>query len=339
MAQHRILLADDSSTMHRAVKLALSRGDYEIVCCDNGSDALRISRDNPPAMLIADLDLPGVSGSELVKLLKADPRTSQTRIILLCSSIHQGDIGRLDQIPADARLWKPFESDAIFTLVQTLLKTSPSIKSSATLSSASTQQFQRSELQGEVTRPLQKASVLVDRTMPPKHEAPSSSPASRLQPFEEETSVKLNPRDATNNLWTTDFESTPTHATEYKHAANNLEYDAPSPTDAPKKFTINPSTSPASSLASSKTGDNLSAYTEAQEWESIQARVKVPPPPKEAPTPKSPSAPAPQVNREEIRTMIRAEIQLAFDTWFREKLETKLQEILSQIESESKKRI
>jgi CheY-like chemotaxis protein len=321
--------------MHRAVKLALSRGDYEIVCCDNGSDALRISRDNPPAMLIADLDLPGVSGSELVKLLKADPRTSQTKIILLCSSIHQGDIGRLDQIPADARLWKPFESDAIFTLVQTLLKTSPSIKSSATLSSASTQQFQRPELQGEVTRPLQKASVLVDRTMPPKHEAPSSSPTSRLQPFEEETSVKLNPRDATNNLWTTDFEATPTHSTEYKHAANNLDFDSPSTTDSSKKFIINPSTSP----ASSQTSDRLSAYTEAQEWESIQARVKVPPGPKDAPAPKSPPPPAPQVNREEIRTMIRAEIQLAFDTWFREKLETKLQEILSQIESESKKRI
>lgn len=335
MAQHRILLADDSSTMHRAVKLALSRGDYEIVCCDNGTDALRISRDNPPSMLIADLDLPGVSGSELVKLIKADPKTAQTRIILLCSSIHQGDIGRLDQIPADARLWKPFESDAIFTLVQTLLRTFQGGKSSETLSGASTQQLQRPELQGEVTRPIQKASVLVDRTMPPQNESTRPLPTNRLQSFEEEeeTSVKLNPKDATRNLWTSDFESTPTHSTEYKHAANNLEFEDPSMGDSSKKFNINPPTNPAT-----KTSDNLSAYKEAQEWESIQARVKIPPPPPPSKEPTQ-TAPTPQVNREELRTMIRAEIQLAFDTWFREKLETKLQEILNQIETESKKRI
>jgi CheY-like chemotaxis protein len=323
--------------MHRAVKLALSRGDYEIVCCDNGSDALRISRDNPPAMLIADLDLPGVSGSELVKLIKADPKTSQTKIILLCSSIHQGDIGRLDQIPADARLWKPFESDAIFTLVQTLLRSLQSSRSSDTLSGASTQQFQRPDLQGEVTRPIQKASVLVDRTMPPHQENTRSSPTSRLQPFEEETSVKLNPKDASNNLWTSDFESTSTHSTEYKHAANNLEFDVPPPTDPSKRFNINPPIIP----SSSKTSDNLSAYKEAQEWESIQARVKVPAPPSSSvkDTSQKDSGTVPQVNREEIRTMIRAEIQLSFDTWFREKLETKFQEILNQIETESKKRI
>ncbi len=335
MAQHRILLADDSSTMHRAVKLALSRGDYEIVCCDNGTDALRISRDNPPAMLIADLDLPGVSGAELVKLIKADPKTSQTRIILLCSSIHQGDIGRLDQIPADARLWKPFESDAISTLVQTLLRTTTSGKASETLSGASTQQIQRHDLQGEVTRPLQKASVLVDRTMPSHNESTRPLAPSRLQSYEEEeTSVKLNSKDATRNLWTSDFESTPTHATEYKHAANNLEFEDPSLADSSKKFNINPPINP-----STKTSDNLSAYTEAQEWESIQARVKVPPHPPPQSKETTQTQPTPQINREELRTMIRAEIQLAFDTWFREKLETKLQEILNQIETESKKRI
>lgn len=334
MAQHRILLADDSSTMHRAVKLALSRGDYEIVCCDNGTDALRISRDNPPSMLIADLDLPGVSGAELVKLIKADPKTAQTKVILLCSSIHQGDIGRLDQIPADARLWKPFESDAIFTLVQTLLRAVSGAKSSETLSGASTQQIHRVDLKGEATRPLQKASVLVDRTMPSHSENAATSSMNRLQSFEEETSVKLNQKDASHNLWTSDFETTPTHSTEYKHAANNVDFDPTLATESTKKFTINPAVNP-----SSQTSDNLSAYTEAREWESIQTRVKVPPPPSSTSKEASHSAPPPQINREELRTMIRAEIQLAFDTWFREKLETKLQEILNQIETESKKRI
>jgi hypothetical protein len=232
-------------------------------------------------------------------------------------------------------LWKPFESDAIFTLVQTLLRTLSSGKSGEAFAAASTQQIQRPELQGEVTRPLQKASVLVDRTMPAHNEATRSSPTSRIQPFEDETSLKINPKDAATNLWTSDFESTPTHSTEYKHAANNLDFDDPPASDATKKFNIHPPVNP----TPSRTSENLSAYNEAQEWESIQARAKVPPPPPSKDSAVKETPASPQINREELRTMIRAEIQLAFDTWFREKLETKLQEILNQIETESKKRI
>ncbi|MEZ4816062.1 MAG: hypothetical protein R3A80_12820 [Bdellovibrionota bacterium] len=98
-----------------------------------------------------------------------------------------------------------------------------------------------------------------------------------------------------------------------------------------------PATSQTSAPSHTKTSENLSAYHEASDqWESIQSRQNSPTPP---PPPRKNEAPtAPAVSKEEIRSMIRSEIQLAFDGWFKEKLETKLQEILNQIESESKKR-
>lgn len=304
MSDKLILLADDSSTMHRAVKLALSRSDYEILCVDNGTDALRLCREKKPALLIADLDLPGVSGSELIRLVKSEPPTGAMKVILLCASIHQSDMGRLDRISADARLWKPFESEALFTIVQTLMKASQaaSPRMSTTLSSAKTQQMDRSSMpsqfDSDATRPM-KASTLVDRTMPPVD--PASSTASV-------PTAKISPREATQNLWTPDF-------------------DLPS-----SKTEKTPSST-----------ESLSMYREAQEeWEVLDTKQKTPPPPTEAkksglsvnpPTQENRGA----ITREDVRNMIRAEIQLAFDTWFREKLEAKLQDILSQIESESKK--
>lgn len=322
MAQHRILLADDSSTMHRAVKLALSRGDYDLICCDNGTDALRICKEVSPILLIADLDLPGISGAELIKAVKSDPNLAATKIVLLCSSIHQGDIGRLDKIAADARLWKPFESEALFTLVLALLRSTPA-RTSSTLSSASTQQMSRAAINPEATRPMNnpmnnpmnKASVLVDRTMPPldKTPPPTSSPTSSHSPTE---TFPLTQKDLTENLWSPDFDAPPMTS----ESTGSREYTAKAPT---KK----------------ESTENLSAYREATgQWESIQARPSspTPPPPPRAAQESSAPAISSVVSKEEIRNMIRSEVQLAFDSWFKEKLETKLQEILIQIERESK---
>lgn len=306
--------------MHRAVKLALSRGDYEVVCCDNGTDALRISKEVAPGLVIADLDLPGVSGAELVKAIRNDPKLTSTKIILLCSSIHQGDIGRLDKIPADARLWKPFESEALFTLVLALLRTSPT-RGSSTLSTSPTQAMSRASIDPETTRPIQKASVLVDRTMPPHEQTPPpvAPPASSRQ-YEAESTGQLSNKDLTDNLWTPDFDVPPLTS----EKTGSREYTA-KPT--------NPS-------QSGSPTEKLSAYREASgQWESLQSRPSPTPPPPPSRT-QAPAAPeAPSVSREDIRTMIRSEIQLAFDNWFKEKLETKLQELLNQIESESKKRV
>lgn len=319
LGQHRILLADDSSTMHRAVKLALSRGDYEVFCCDNGTDALRISKEVTPSLIIADLDLPGISGAELVKAIKADSKLASSKIILLCSSIHQGDIGRLDKIPADARLWKPFESEALFTLVLALLRTSSGARPSSTLSTAATQQMSRAEINPEITKPIQKASVLVDRSMPP---------IDQTENFER---VKLTQKDITENLWTSDFDSPPLTS----DSTAIREKTAPAASTSKTAYPASPTAAKPDS-----TSDNLSLYREASsQWESLQSRVNIPltpPPPPKSPT--ASSAESPSVSKEEIRNMIRSEVQLAFDSWFKEKLETKLQEILNQIESESKKR-
>ncbi|MEZ4816061.1 MAG: hypothetical protein R3A80_12815 [Bdellovibrionota bacterium] len=68
----------------------------------------------------------------------------------------------------------------------------------ATLSSAATQQMSRAAINPDITRPINKASVLVDRTMPPV--APKTPTQSRTTPYGQQEKSSLTQKDLTENL-------------------------------------------------------------------------------------------------------------------------------------------
>ena len=127
----KILLADDSVTMHRAVSLGLKNEPFEVITCDNGQDALRLAIEHHPAVVLADLDMPGLTGIELCQALRRTPQIAQVKVVLLCGSFDQVDESRLNLAQADGRLWKPFESQALIALLKTLLKGGVNVRQSA----------------------------------------------------------------------------------------------------------------------------------------------------------------------------------------------------------------
>ncbi|MBP7843621.1 MAG: response regulator, partial [Proteobacteria bacterium] len=154
----KILLADDSVTMHRAVALGLKKEPFEIIYCDNGQDALRLARQHRPIIVLADLDMPGMTGAELCQAIKNDPDLSrETKVILLCGSFDQIDETKIEHIPADARLWKPFESHVLVSMLHTLLKIPPKIPQEATL-----YQSRPNESTVAINRPSQKIEKTFD---------------------------------------------------------------------------------------------------------------------------------------------------------------------------------
>ncbi|NCN28506.1 response regulator [bacterium] len=120
-SKKKILLADDSVTMHRAVSLALKNDDYELICCDNGKDALRLMYEHHPVVALLDLDMPEKTGIEVAQDAKSDPSLSSTQLVLLCGSFDEVDENEVEKAPVDGRLWKPFESNVLTTLLKTLL--------------------------------------------------------------------------------------------------------------------------------------------------------------------------------------------------------------------------
>ncbi len=118
----KILLADDSANIHRAVALALRKTQFELIYCDNGQDAWRIIQEHMPAVVLADLDMPGPNGKELCLKVKGSSALSGVKVILLCGSFDQIEDQKLDALAADGRLWKPFEAHVLLSLLSTVLK-------------------------------------------------------------------------------------------------------------------------------------------------------------------------------------------------------------------------
>lgn len=121
----KVLLCDDSATMQRAVKLSLKKQPYELLVCDNGKDGLRLAQENKPVIVLADLDMPGMTGAELCKAIKEDSSLSNTKVVLLCGRFDDVDEKSLEGVPTDGKLWKPFEAQVLIELLRTLATEEP----------------------------------------------------------------------------------------------------------------------------------------------------------------------------------------------------------------------
>lgn len=71
------------------------------------NEALAFMEDNRPHMIVLDLNLPGRSGHDLLKLLKSDPRTNNIPVLVLSTSAEGGDVHVAYRNAASAYLVKP----------------------------------------------------------------------------------------------------------------------------------------------------------------------------------------------------------------------------------------
>ncbi len=179
----KVLLADDSPLMHRAVALALRKEPLELITCDNGQDALRLTLEHRPAIVLADLDMPGLTGIELCRSIRQDASLAGTKVVLICGSFDQIDEARLQSVQADGRLWKPFEAHVLIALLSALLK-SPIRESLDATSGNLTDEMTKATFQAAGREATAPPIVEADSaTLAPIHEAaPAPSPPSTAWP-------------------------------------------------------------------------------------------------------------------------------------------------------------
>lgn len=83
MARHyRILLVDDELINIQVLSSAL-KDDYEIIQAQNGFDAIRLIKEQKPALVILDVMMPGLSGYDVCSSIKADPSFKDIPVIFL----------------------------------------------------------------------------------------------------------------------------------------------------------------------------------------------------------------------------------------------------------------
>jgi CheY-like chemotaxis protein len=117
MTPFRILVVDDNHLIRRLLDLILEGAGYVPVEAESGEVALAAVRADPPDLCIVDESMPGMSGSELVRALRAsgDRRVAQLPVVGI-SATREG-ARELLRAGASALVSKPIEERAILVAV------------------------------------------------------------------------------------------------------------------------------------------------------------------------------------------------------------------------------
>ena len=114
-----ILLADDSPHALRMGERILRDEGYEVVSLTDGETAMIRLPDVDPDLVIADVFLPGRSGFELCRHIKANQR--HARVILTAGLLEPFDEEEARRAGCDAILKKPFEASVVMETIQPLI--------------------------------------------------------------------------------------------------------------------------------------------------------------------------------------------------------------------------
>lgn len=118
----RVLIVEDDGDIAALIAHYLEKAGYATETVPDGGRALTQARETPPDLVILDLMLPGLSGLEVCKALRADNRTSALPIIMLTARGEESErILGLD-VGADDYVVKPFSPNELMARVRALLR-------------------------------------------------------------------------------------------------------------------------------------------------------------------------------------------------------------------------
>ena len=116
----RILLADDDPKLRELMRVTLE-GDFELLEAVDGEEALRISQQEKPDLILLDIMMPKLDGLEVCRRLKNDDSTSSIRVVMLTAKGAKEDIRRGKEAGAEAYFTKPFSPRALLDKVNEVL--------------------------------------------------------------------------------------------------------------------------------------------------------------------------------------------------------------------------
>ncbi len=109
----RVLVVDDSPVSRKLLEHTLAEAPYTLGFAKDGADALRLFTERLPDLVIADWELPDISGPELCRIVRSKFAAAYTYLVLLTSNSDKKSIAEGLAAGADDYLTKPFDADEL----------------------------------------------------------------------------------------------------------------------------------------------------------------------------------------------------------------------------------
>lgn len=122
----KILIVDDEPDTVEMLKIAIERGNYDIITANNATDGIAKARAEKPALIVLDVMMPGMNGIEACKTMKNDKDLSTIPIIMLTAMASKipttsFSISNGMDIEADEYFEKPVDPNQLLSRVNTML--------------------------------------------------------------------------------------------------------------------------------------------------------------------------------------------------------------------------
>jgi two-component system cell cycle response regulator DivK len=113
-----ILIVEDNEKNLKLVRDVLQVKGYETLEAGTAEDGLRIARGHAPDLVLMDIQLPGMSGIEALKALRADPATAALPVVAITASVMQQDRQEIMRAGFDGFIEKPINLRGLLDTVQ-----------------------------------------------------------------------------------------------------------------------------------------------------------------------------------------------------------------------------
>lgn len=113
-----ILVVDDNELNRRLLEFILMASSYPVRSAGNATEAIAAIAASVPRLILMDIQLPGMSGLDLTRQLRADPATRDVPIIAVTAYAMKGDQEKAIAAGCNAYVTKPIDKDLLRQLVQ-----------------------------------------------------------------------------------------------------------------------------------------------------------------------------------------------------------------------------
>jgi len=116
-----VLVVDDSPSIRKLISTALSKAGFQVICAENGKEALKLLSRCTPDMILSDLHMPELDGLGFCKNVHANKDLDQIPFIIMSSDGDRAKMRQLLQYGASAYLVKPFNIDQLVVTAERFL--------------------------------------------------------------------------------------------------------------------------------------------------------------------------------------------------------------------------
>jgi diguanylate cyclase (GGDEF)-like protein len=125
----RVLVADDDAATRTLIDMALQEAGYDCVLATDGRSALDQARAIRPDLIVLDIGMPVMTGDEVHRELRRDPRTRYIPVVFVTAKRTTGEMAARLRNGADDYISKPFDVDELVARIASALRRAAELRS------------------------------------------------------------------------------------------------------------------------------------------------------------------------------------------------------------------